>query len=789
MSSKRLGLAVAAYCLTILACSKATEPEFRDRNPPAAITDLELLWAVDSTASLTWTAPGDDGRVGKASEYDVRYSPASLEIVSWEGATRVEPVFAPHRAGTPETLLVEGLGIRSTYSFAVKSVDDEGNWSGRSNLVWLTTGDKIAPDPITNLSVVNVTHRSIALVWRAPGDDGSVGTVTRYLIRYMQDPITDFNWAKATQVEITPNPQPAGSRETFIVDGLESSTLYYIAIRSQDDGGNQSELSNVVSRVTSRDKVSPDEVFDLSVVQTTPHSVTLDWTAPGDDGSLGTVAGYDLRYSEEPITEATWLDAKPAEAPYPLVPAGNRQEATIGLLDPATQYNIALKAVDDAGNQSLLSNVVTVRTPEPDRVWHVLADGTGDAPTIQAAIDSASVDAVIVVGPGTYSERLNYGGKDLVTESEAGPEATILDGSAFGQATVVRFGPGISSKASFRGFTISESAGEAMFIERGSPVITHNVFVNNKRGIRIYGGKSKIIDNTFSDNGTTTSGNWGGAMTIVATSTDMSTWPDVLVENNRFLNNKARFGGAAYLGYASAMFRGNLIQGNECYYDGGAIFTYTELDRVTFEGNVFRDNVAGDHGGAIAAWHTYDYFGGDSWMDIRYNLFVGNVARGEDAEGVNGSGGAMHLGGAYGVVKNNTIVFNQGLPNCGEGGIGLDYGEPYYLQEWIVERNIIAFNTTVGIGCTGRGTTDRYVVRDNLLFGNTADLGCGNTVCDSTRVSGNIIADPLFCDPENGDFHLAPGSPALDYPGGWLGAFPGPGCASAMAVSELFRRH
>lgn len=36
------------------------------------------------------------------------------------------------------------------------------------------------------------------------------------------------------------------------------------------------------------------------------------------------------------------------------------------------------------------------------RTWHVAADGSGDAPTIAAAVDSSVSGDVILVGPGTH---------------------------------------------------------------------------------------------------------------------------------------------------------------------------------------------------------------------------------------------------------------------------------------------------------------------------------------------------------------------------------------------------
>ena len=64
--------------------------------------------------------------------------------------------------------------------------------------------------------------------------------------------------------------------------------------------------------------------------------------------------------------------------------------------------------------------------PASPRTWYIQNDGSGDAPIVQAGIDSAAVGDTVLVGPGTYLENLSIVGKDLVLKSEMGPEATIL---------------------------------------------------------------------------------------------------------------------------------------------------------------------------------------------------------------------------------------------------------------------------------------------------------------------------------------------------------------------------
>lgn len=92
----------------------------------------------------------------------------------------------------------------------------------------------------------------IRLTWTATGDDGLEGTAASYDIRHSTQPLTDLNWDQATQVEGEPKPKPSGSTEKHTIRGLEPATTYYVGIRAVDEGGNEAELSNVVSKTTNQ---------------------------------------------------------------------------------------------------------------------------------------------------------------------------------------------------------------------------------------------------------------------------------------------------------------------------------------------------------------------------------------------------------------------------------------------------------------------------------------------------------------------------------------------------------
>ncbi|MCJ7655831.1 MAG: PQQ-binding-like beta-propeller repeat protein [Dehalococcoidia bacterium] len=110
--------------------------------------------------------------------------------------------------------------------------------------------DITPPAKVTDLTVAEVTSNSVTLTWTAPGDDGNVGTASQYDIRYSISSITETNWDSATQCTGVPYPQPAGSSENFTVTGLSAGATCYFALKTSDEAGNESGLSNVISGTT-----------------------------------------------------------------------------------------------------------------------------------------------------------------------------------------------------------------------------------------------------------------------------------------------------------------------------------------------------------------------------------------------------------------------------------------------------------------------------------------------------------------------------------------------------------
>jgi hypothetical protein len=146
-------------------------------------------------------------------------------------------------------------------------------------------------------------------------------------------------------------------------------------------------------------------------------SVVLNWTAPGDDGSVGTAASYEIRMANSPITSSTWSSASVVPgAPAPQ-PAGTRQRAVVRGLSRGTTYYFALKATDEASNQSALSNVVR---------WDWVADKV--PPGTPRGLTASAEDSRKVRIRWSANSETDLAGYTVYRSSEAGGSFTPVSG-------------------------------------------------------------------------------------------------------------------------------------------------------------------------------------------------------------------------------------------------------------------------------------------------------------------------------------------------------------------------
>ncbi len=202
------------------------------------------------------------------------------------------------------------------------------------------------------------------------------------------------------------------------------------------------------------------------------------------------------------------------------------------------------------------------------------------------------------------------------------------------------------------------------------------------------------------------------------------------------------------------------------YYGGGIFSLFSD---PIIANNIIANNSAEPEPGSDYRQYGAGVFCGSTSPIIVGNLIVGNRT------GASGIGGGIYCGavsylklytGIGPIILNNTIVDNH----ADRGGGIMLYGANGVRSV----NNIIAFNSS-GIISTNFNSNFAY----NCLFGNVDYDTYG---FDPIGTDGNISLDPLFRDPENGDYRLGWNSPCID-----AGLADAPGLSLDLACAPRVR--
>ncbi len=367
---------------------------------------------------------------------------------------------------------------------------------------------------------------------------------------------------------------------------------------------------------------------------------------------------------------------------------------------------------------------------------YVKADGTGDAPTIQAAIDAAADGDTVLLAAGTYTgdgnRNLSFLGKAILVTSESGPDATIIDceSSPGNNHSGFDFSLGEDTTSVLDGVTVTgASKGGIRCVYGSSPVIrdctiTGNSAMDSWRGGGIYleDSSPRILNCTITYNSAEPNG--GGIHCNGAS-------PQI-VQCVIAHNTAQKYGGGIGLSNSSeATIIGCTISQNTATAESGGGL-YTSYSSVSIEDCDISENTAKFGGGVFNAM--------TSFMTIKRSIISGNETR-------NGGGGVYSMEGL--TMDNCTLVGNS-APYYGTA-IECMYGSNNH-----VSRSIIAFHAdTVEAIFTIADTLD---ISCSDVYGNGGGNYGGNTP-DQTGMNDNISEDPLFCDLEGRDYNIYDTSP------------------------------
>ena len=410
--------------------------------------------------------------------------------------------------------------------------------------------------------------------------------------------------------------------------------------------------------------------------------------------------------------------------------------------------------------------ILAVSCSASARTWYILPDSTGDAPTIQAGVDSASAGDTVLVASGIYHDCTHWllevehrhcviMKSGICLRSETGePGCATIDAERKPASRVI-YCHNVDESASIEGFTIAGGTagdvdsypfGAGIYCVNSSPRIADCHFLENEAlegcggAIDWEGGTAVIKDCTFSSNVAGCAGAvlyWGPSATITGC---------IFTGND----TEAGYGGATVFGNGLVTITGCVFTSNTADYEGGAIY-YLDGPN-TIADCVFSENVA-SLGGAISCWQ--------SSCTMTNCTFRGN------------SRVALYCNSqSVATVTGCTFHGNRG---GGHGG-GIECTEASSIS---AENTIIAFSET---GSAVRCLDDSQVSLTCCdVYGNAGGdwVGC---IAGQLGINGNFSACPSFCNADDGDLHLCdessclPGNHPDGYDCGLIGAW-GEGCS------------
>jgi hypothetical protein len=393
-------------------------------------------------------------------------------------------------------------------------------------------------------------------------------------------------------------------------------------------------------------------------------------------------------------------------------------------------------------------------------------DGSGDFPTIQAAIDAASTGDVIELLDGTFTGNgnrdIDYRGKAVTVRSRGGdPARCVIDcqGSRDSEHRGFRFLSGEGPDSILEGVTVTNGfpardaatgrrRGGGVICLGASPTIRSCVFDRNRvLGVGVtdaIGSGAYFLNSTATLTGCVLLENSAqdcaalyckdGVIDLIACDIagNLSSRGGAIGGENATLTlvdcelraNTARSvsGGIRAVSTTLAM-RDCVLDGNTCGVgSGGAISA--RGGSLDLSGTMLAGNRVVDfgHGGAVAVTGTRTTIDGCT--------FVGNSCYGD--------GGALFGDGAEARVLRSTIIGNESA----QGTISLTNG-----SSAVVENTLITANAIISVWCDGGSSAALSCcdVYGNSNPGGTIDGDWVPCIAGQAGAAGNIGADPKFC--------------------------------------------
>src|SRR5262249_17396709 len=173
--------------------------------------------------------------------------------------------------------------------------------------------DRIRPARVQDLEAHALDDSTVQVSFHTTGDDSLTGQAADVLLRRATFPLDEQNFDQGIFVPVPPI-GPPGTRVTLDLTALPEGSTWWFAMKVRDAAGNLSAVSNADSAALPG--LAPAAITDLRVLQVRSSSVSLVWTATGEDGNVGRPQGYLVSASPAPLDSAN-VDAAPIQRRAP----------------------------------------------------------------------------------------------------------------------------------------------------------------------------------------------------------------------------------------------------------------------------------------------------------------------------------------------------------------------------------------------------------------------------------------------------------------------------------------
>lgn len=364
--------------------------------------------------------------------------------------------------------------------------------------------------------------------------------------------------------------------------------------------------------------------------------------------------------------------------------------------------------------------------------WYITDDGMGDAPTIQAGLDSASAGDTVLVACGMYYEHDIAMKSGVCLCGETGdPTCATIDAQDLGRVLVCIDG---AVGTRIEGLTLTggttAASGGGVYVDYPSHVEMVALIISDNTSYGEGGGglgseaqTLSLTDVVFSGN--YTDGEGGGAYLV---------YGGYQLTRVTFLGNSAESWGGGF-----ACDSGDSIAAEDCIFTGNSALrgggaSCLVMEKSAFRNCMFAENAATDWGGGI-------YTEADN-PDIEYCTFVGNTAT--------YGGGIFSDQYLAPHLYNCTFYRNAATYGCCAGG--------WYAACIRMEKCILAYGLCGPSIHVGFDSTPIFTCCD--IYGNEGGDWIP-AIADQCGVDGNFSACPSFCNAGLGDLQLCDESPCL----------------------------